>query len=439
MSGGRPGILIISTSPVTARMTGVGIRAYELAKVLASVGDVVIAAPESGSEFGGVPIIAYDHRRPHALKEPIRRADVVVAQPQWPAVARWLGKSSARVAFDLYDPEIFENLEFFSASGQRLPGLWTALTLDRLAMALHRGDFFMCATDSQRDLWLGTMVAERIVTPSLYAGDPTMRSVISTVPFGLPDEPCERVEGGGIRDHVPGLPGDAEIVLWNGGLWGWLDARTVIRAVARVHESRPSVRLVFMGASDHPAAATAACEAEDLASELGLLDEVVFFNRSWVPYDERANWLLDAACAVSAHLDHLETRFAFRTRVLDCFWSGLPIVCSRGDALSDLIERRDLGAVADPGDVDGFADGIEEVLGRGRGAYADALAEAARAHSWPVVARPLREFVESGTRPHRGRLGGVSGVVRARSVAYRSASAALTTVQRLRSRGARDA
>src|SRR6185503_10968946 len=58
---------------------------------------------------------------------------------------------------------------------------------------------------------------------------------------------------------------------------------------------------------------------------------------------ERGAWLLDADCAVSAHLDHLESRYAFRTRLLDCFWAGLPIVCTRGDELADRVERERLG------------------------------------------------------------------------------------------------
>ena len=37
-------------------------------------------------------------------------------------------------------------------------------------------------------------------------------------------------------------------------------------------------------------------------------------------------YLLDADLAVSAHFDDIETRFAFRTRLLDCLWAGLPVV-----------------------------------------------------------------------------------------------------------------
>lgn len=412
-------------------MTGVGIRAYELARVLRQHGRVRIAAPDSGREFGGLEVVPYEHRRPRALKGPIADADVIVAQPQWPAAGSWLRGCDARVVFDLYDPEVFENLEFFAASGQRMPGLWTTLTLDRLSSALHRGDFFMCATDSQRDLWLGAMVAERVVTPRLYSRDATLRSFIDTVPFGLPDAPCARVAGGGIREHIPELEADAEVVLWNGGIWGWLDAPTVIRALARARESRPTTNLVFMGSSSHPAAMAAAAEAHGVARELGLLGTGVHFHSGWVPYEQRANWLLDAACAVSAHDDHLETRFAFRTRMLDCFWSRLPIVCTEGDALADLVKRRGLGGTAGAGDVEAFAAALDDVLGRGRDAFGPALEQVAAEHTWSLVAQPLVDFVLSDApRAGGGQLSGRASV-RIRSAAYRAAATAINATQRL--------
>ena len=117
--------------------------------------------------------------------------------------------------------------------------------------------------------------------------------------------------------------------------------------------------------------------AQALARELGLLGRVVLFNDGWVPYDERGAWLLQADCAVAAHRDHLETRFAFRTRLLDCFWAGLPIVCTRGDELAERIERDGLGAAVAAADPAALAAGSAAVLDRGRGAYAGRLAAAA--------------------------------------------------------------
>ena len=69
----------------------------------------------------------------------------------------------------------------------------------------------------------------------------------------------------------------------------------------------------------------------------------MFFNEEPIPYSERGTWLLDADCVLSTHLDHLEASFSFRTRLLDCFWAGVPAVCTGGDELSELIQACDGG------------------------------------------------------------------------------------------------
>jgi hypothetical protein len=103
-------------------------------------------------------------------------------------------------------------------------------------------------------------------------------------------------------------------------------------------------------------------DAVALADELGLLGRVVFFNERWVEHDRRADYLLDADLGVSTHLDHLETAFSFRTRLLDYAWAGLPIVNTSGDAFEPLIIEHGLGAVVPPGDVEALATTIEKLL-----------------------------------------------------------------------------
>ena len=137
-----------------------------------------------------------------------------------------------------------------------------------------------------------------------------------------------------LRGVLPGVTERSDVLLWGGGIWDWLDPLTVIRAVATLVERREEVRLVFMGggrpsAGDDEEMAMAA-RARTLAGELGVLDRAVVFNDRWVPYGERGDWLVEADIGVSAHFADLETRFAFRTRLLDYLWAGLPIVDHAG-------------------------------------------------------------------------------------------------------------
>ena len=386
-------VLLISQDPVGEQMAGMGIRYTELARALAAHGQVTLAAAGgagAAAPVDGVRTLAFRPHAPATLAPHVAAADLVVCPPQWPVVSRWLRRSRARVVHDLYDPEALETLELFAGRRTVVRRTMVALTLDRLHDALGTGHHFVCASEKQRDLWLGAIVARGLVDPARYDADPALRELLDVVPFGLPAEPPRRDPAQpSIRERFPALDDDDEIVLWNGGLWRWLDAPTAIRAVAALRARRPGLRLVFMGAGTGAAGRVAGEEARRVAAELGLLDTVVHFNDAWVPYAQRANWLLDATCAISTHRDHLETRFAFRTRLLDCFWAALPVVCTEGDDLSERVERDGLGATCAAGSPASAAAALERVLERGRPAYGPALAAAAAELTWPRVVAPL--------------------------------------------------
>jgi glycosyltransferase involved in cell wall biosynthesis len=422
----RPDVLFICADPVGERMAGLGIRCWELARALAQApGDTArVTVAHGGGEQGerqGVQLVAFRPHAPAALRAPIARADAVVAHPQWPLVDRWLARSRARVIVDLYCPETLETLELLGQPrgrrGRLIRAQHTVTTLDRLHAALRTGHNFICASDSQRDLWLGAMLALRLIDPERYDRDPSLRETIELVPFGVPDQPPTPASATGAgavagpREAIPELGPHSEIVLWNGGIWRWLDALTAIRAVGALSERRPGVRLVFMGgAADHPAAAASTAAARALAQQLGLLGSVVHFHETWVPYDQRGAWLAQAACLLSCHVDHLETRFAYRTRLLDGLWAGVPIVCTSGDDLAERVAREQLGEVAPPGDWEGLAAGIEDVLEKGRDAYAPRLRAAAEGQTWSKVSEPLARWIAQPAPPQR--LGETSGAVR---------------------------
>jgi glycosyltransferase involved in cell wall biosynthesis len=400
MTMARPRVVVISADRLGASMAGPAIRAYELARSLEDVADVTLAAvPGEGDP--GVDFVPYQLRDARPLREHVMNADMVVGQPQWPHVHRWARASGARLVWDVYDPEPLEVFESLRGRPKLLRDGVQRLTLDRILNALQFGHHLVCASERQRDLWLGTLLGAGLMAPAAYDRDPSFRAVIDTLPFGVPAaEP--RAGRDGIRARFAEIGTDDEVVLWNGGLWSWLDAPTAVRAVAELARTRPRVRLVFMGAAQHGPAQAATEAAQGLARELGVLGTHVFFNDEWVPYEQRADWLLAADAAISTHHDHLETRFAFRTRLLDCFWARLPIVCTQGDDLADRVERDGLGAAVPAEDHVAAAAALGAVLDRGRDAYRPALDAAAAAFAWPVVTEPLRRWLAEPLPPRVG-------------------------------------
>jgi hypothetical protein len=138
-------------------------------------------------------------------------------------------------------------------------------------------------------------------------------------------------------------------------------------------------------------------QAVGLAEALGLLGRTVFVNDHWVPFEERASYLLEGDVGVSAHRDELEARFAYRTRLLDCIWTGLPIVTSAGEAVAEVVSDQGLGRVVECGDIDGYALALSEVLDRGRDAYAEAIAATRPLFEWPQVVDALERMLEPPT------------------------------------------
>ena len=110
-------------------------------------------------------------------------------------VAGWLRASEARIVYDLCDPLPLDILEAQASSSRERQLLWNTVALDHFLAALHSGHHFICSGRRQRDLYVGALLASRLIHPAAYRADPSFRSFIEQVPFGIPSEPPQRVEG----------------------------------------------------------------------------------------------------------------------------------------------------------------------------------------------------------------------------------------------------
>ena len=308
----------------------------------------------------------------------------MLAQELPPTLLGRLSRLPVRIALDLYNPIVMEVLEAVAEERPRVQRRIQELVGMRALAQCAVADFIVCASERQRDLWLGAMAVHGLVDLDAYRRDPTLRSVIDVVPFGVPDAPPpERSAEPVLKGAWPGIAADDRVLLWAGGIWGWLDAATPIRAVKQLEQaSGTATHLVFMGTGrpglERTGQAAYAEQARELARREGLEGRLVHFKEGWVPYAERARWLAEADLGVSAHLDHLEARFSFRTRILDYLWAGLPVVTSAGDALGDLVEREGLGRAVPPGDAEAFAAACSELLDDGDARRAGARADRRR-------------------------------------------------------------
>ncbi|MCW2740955.1 MAG: glycosyltransferase [Blastococcus sp.] len=410
-TGNRRRVLVVCGDTLSRQMAGPGIRAWHMALLLAQESDVRLVSTSSCDRPGeGFRTFQATWEE---LREHVEWAEVAVVQGYLLTAVPWLVESDVVLVCDLYDPLHLEQLEQAKDEPPDEYRRIVAGAVNTLNDQVVRGDFFLAASERQRDLWLGQLGAAGRLNPDNYEQDRSLRRLIDVVPFGLPAEPPRRT-GPGVRGVVPGIGADDRIIIWAGGVYNWFDPETVVRAVDLLRRDVPTVRLYFMGMThpnpDVPRMRTAT-RTRELSDRLGLTGSHVFFNAGWVDYDERQNYLLDADIGVTTHFDHLETTFSFRTRVLDYLWAGLPVVSTVGDHFGSLVEQRGLGAAVRENDVEGLRAALERLLTDPGAAAAarEAVGVVREEYAWPRALAPLLAFCRD-PRPAPDRAAGAVAV-----------------------------
>ena len=398
---GRSRIAVATADTLKPQMAGPAIRAWEIASALAVDHEVrLVTTSECSITSTDFDVRTVDDEA--SARELDAWCDVLFYQGNVLDEYPFLQRTEKVVIVDLYDPFHLEQLE---QTKEHPPETRRQVVNHAVAEANKqclRGDFMVCASEKQRDFWLGHLAALGRLNTVSYDDDVTLRSLIDVAPFGISPVPPQRTRPA-LKGVVPGISKQDKVVLWGGGIYNWFDPLTLIKAIDVLKDRRGDVRLFFLGMQHphpHVPEMRMSFAARTLAAERGLTGVHVFFNEEWVRYDDRSNYLMDADVGVSNHLDHVETAFSFRTRMLDYLWASLPMVCTRGDVFASLVDARGLGLTVAPGDVDGLADALERVLYDEVFAQRcrDAVRDTAPEYHWDRVLAPLVAFCRSPRR-----------------------------------------
>ncbi len=335
-------VLIVTGDIIGEKMAGPAIRAVEIARSLSINHQVVLTCPAISAtcaalEGSPVGLECYGEEPSAAMME---RFDVVIV----PGSMVMNTRISVPLVVDLYDPFILSNLTRMEQSGnrQRFDDEFNILIEKLIA-----GDYFICASDRQRDFWIGMLSAVQRVNHIQYQSDSNLEALIDIVPFGISAIPPSTP----VKSPFPAAV-DGSWMIWAGGIWDWFDPLTLVQAAYELNRNGTPINLFFMG-TRHPnprvPEMNMTTRTIQLSRELHLLDTRVFFG-DWIPYEKRGDYLMAAHMGISTHYPHLETRFSFRTRILDYIWARLPIICTAGDSFGDLVRRERLGVTVPPED-----------------------------------------------------------------------------------------
>lgn len=392
-------VLIITPDRIGERIAGIGIRHVEIAEALSQRGFEVILAStdeESSDPKRGFRFVPIKGTPPKSL---LAGQDACIVQGTALRDMPALRLSDIPVAVDLICPFFLENLERYR--GRRDIHLRIESDLDLFREALQVGDYFFCGSPRQRHFWLGMLSALGRVNGLTAMEDPSLASLIGVVPFGVSFNVPPK--GPGVLKGVhPGIAGKDVVFLWGGGIWEWTDPLTPLKALAEIRGDHPEAKIFFTGFR-HPQRpndiSTPARRAWNLSKKLGLMDRQVFFYDGWIPYEERQAYFFESDVGLSTHIHSLENIFAVRTRFWDYLGAGLPLLATRGDWVSDLVESRGLGITVPPGDTDAMAEGMVRLMDAElRAGYGQASRSLGLESGWDAAVDDLVKFLSASAK-----------------------------------------
>lgn len=397
---GKKKVLIVCNDVVGQKMAGPAIRCMEMAKVLSSSFTVTVCAPrvEEGVDFT-FNVYSFSDSR---FELDASDADVIVVQGSALRAHPFLKQCKASLVADLYCPIPLEYHQASEGVDPEIRGNTSNYLSDMLHEQLVYADHFLCASEKQREFWLGALTLAGRINARRWpqASHANVGDLISLLPFGLSSKKPE-LSRHALRSKFD-IPAEDFVLVWGGGLYQWFDPLTPIKAVHRLVSTGAKVHLVFIGVK-HPNPGITQhdmCgQAVSLATELGVIGKFIHFNFGWVDYNDRHNYLLDADVGISGHFDNPETRFSFRTRMLDYLWCGLPIIATKGDVFGDALTGQRIGISVDFEDEDGWVQAISTMMNdtKALDAVRIEVLRYSEQFRWDRVVKPLLELCETIT------------------------------------------
>jgi glycosyltransferase involved in cell wall biosynthesis len=356
-------VVVATPDVVGERMAGPGIRAWQLTRALASHFDTTLVARREG-DLPSEDVRVFDRGSLDA-RAALRDADVLIGQP-----ARHFGRErrGQRVIYDLFDPVLLELRELYGRHPALRQRVHYAAEAWRVRRAVTSGDALLVATKKQRDLY------------------PEGESRMLEIPFGID-----------VDDLLPGDRPRADLIVWGGGTWEWLDPNLAVDAVIQVNRQDIACRLLFLGRTRPNRSMVDRRRLDRFDAMIGRGAPWVEANDGWTPYVERLSWLRPAKIAMMLHRPTAEAAYSIRTRIFDAIAAAVPVIATEGGFAAELVAAEGLGMVVPPSNVDAVASAIHRLL-RDDDFHASCVRNLERLRprfTWEVVTAPLVGAIET--------------------------------------------
>lgn len=378
-------VWLVCSEPIRPHMAGIGIRYIEMARALRDTGfEVTLSAPivdeTAFADAEKLRLCGYTagHRGQFA------GAQALVVQGHL-ALDVLACRGNIPVVIDLYDPYLIENMAYSETLGPQV----YLRDHESWRTQLSQGDFFLCASDVQRDYYLGFLTALGRLNPASTKNDPSLRQLIDTVSFGIPHQ---------IPDYRAYLPPrkSGRYRLLFGGLYDWYDPWTLLKALDSAEFEHCCVIFV-RNPNPESTPQNLFGEVRDWCDARGWGEDRVLFI-DWVPWNRRFDLLRDVNVLIAPHVDSLETHFSMRTRFVESIAVGCPVVTSAGGAMDGMVREYKAGRVVTPQDVAGMREALRSYTTELSRIDDRHRSRFVKDHDWEKMIVPLVDFCRSPRR-----------------------------------------
>jgi glycosyltransferase involved in cell wall biosynthesis len=267
----------------------------------------------------------------------------------------------------------------------------------RFNKVLRRGDYVLCANQTQKAFYTGVLSSLGLINPRSYRED---RIVV--VPFGIHNEPAEAkqnpYESLGIKDSD-------FTVMWFGGLYPWFHVEELLNAILELSKTQ-KLKFVFVGSKNPFNPNPDFFRQHDLAVEFAnkhrLMDKSVFFVE-WVDFDERISYYKHADLVISLNKPGEENRFSWRTRVMDYVWGELAILTNGGDPLSDDLVAAGAAANLPELSASAITKAIKDLMAKPAKlkSLRDNITTLKPTYHWDHITQPVAKLIDQAELPYR--------------------------------------
>lgn len=259
---------------------------------------------------------------------------------------------------------------------------------------LKRGDYFLCANETQKYFYTGALSSLGIINPYTYKNP---RLIV--VPFGI-----HNINPVAQKNPYTELGIDTKndkVVLWFGGLYPWFRVDELLNAIKTLAGRDPSYKFVFVGGKNpfnaNPDLLRQYNHTVKFAKDNSLINEQMFFVE-WVDFNDRVNWYKYVDFVISINQPGEENIYSWRTRVMDYVWGELVTLTNGGDPLSETLLANDAAMKLDNLSEKEIVHAVEGIY-----AHPDQLKKTRKALSdlkarffWNTVTANLADLVSEG-------------------------------------------